>query len=210
MRLRHRKWTDRVLEENQDIGKNLETLDINIVKDYHNLEIGCGLGSFLFELSRQHPETNYLGIEINKNAFATAVKNASLIKAEQTNFLLVNSPIERMFPLFEEKQLDNIYINFPDPWPKKRQKHRRLSYPTMLKEYERLLKDDGTLYFRTDNKDLFEDSIEYFKQADIFDFEVIEPFYSEKVDYLPPTEYERKFRALGVDIHLIRAKKKQK
>ena len=212
MRLRHRKWTDRVLNENTDIGKNLNDLYASkeVLKEYKNLEIGCGLAGFILELSRRHPETNYLGVEINKNAFATAVKKGSAVKDTQKNFLLVNAPIERLFPLFDENQFDNLYLNFSDPWPKKHQHHRRLTYPTFQKEYLRILKDGGTLYFRTDNSELFQDSVGYFKEAGLFDFEVIEPFYSENVDYLPPTEYETKFREKGFDIHLLIAHKKTK
>lgn len=210
MRLRHKKWTDEVLKNNLDIGKNLSDIDkdTGIVRNYKNLEIGCGLAGFLIELSRRHPENSYLGVEINRNAFAAAVKKASQVKKDQNNFLILNAPIERLFPLFSDGQFDNIYLNFSDPWPKKHQHHRRLTYPTFQKEYVRILNDNGTLYFRSDNAPLFEDSVNYFKETGLFDIEVIEPFYSEKVDYLPPTEYETKFREKGVDIHLLIAHKK--
>ena len=176
MRLRHRKWADEVLNENKDISRNLSDFVPEEVKEFPNLEIGSGCGGFILALSALHPENRYLGVEINRNAFALAVKKGAEVKDKQKNFLLLNAPIERIFPLVEDHQLENIYINFPDPWPKKKQKHRRLSYPTMLKEYIRLLKEDGTLYFRTDNADLFADTVEYFKEVDLFDFEVIEPF----------------------------------
>ncbi len=210
MRLRHRKWADQVLNDNKDIARSLSDLDIEDIKTYSSLEIGSGQGGFLMEVSKIEPEKKYLGVEINRNAFALAVKHLSSIKEDHHNFMILNAPIERIFPLIEENQLDNIYLNFSDPWPKKKQHHRRLTYPTLQKEYFRILKEDGTLYFRTDNTDLFNDSIEYFNQADFFDYEIICPFYSEKVDYLPPTEYEKKFRAQGVDIHVLIAHKKKK
>ena len=208
MRLRHRKWTDKVLTENIDIGKNLETIDLNSLQNFSDLEIGSGLGGFLLSCSLKWPERQFLGVEISKNAFAASIKKASAVKDKQTNFLFLNAPIERIFPLFTCNQLSNIYINFPDPWPKKRQKARRLTYPTRLKEYYRILKDEGTLYFRTDNSDLFLESQEYFKECGLFDIEIISPFYSETVDYLPATEYESKFRQRGIDIHLIIARKR--
>lgn len=209
MRLRHRSWTDEVLEENQDIGKDLLSLNPQALSDFHALEIGCGLGGFLLELSKEHPEEKYLGVEINRNAFASAVKHAAAVKKEQTNFLILNAPIERLFPLFSDGQFKTIYINFPDPWPKKRQQRRRLSYPTLQQEYRRLLAPDGVLYFRTDNADLFKDSVGYFETAGLFDITLIEPFESEKVTYLPTTEYEKKFRAKGVPIHLLIAHPKK-
>lgn len=203
MRLRHRKWADNVLDENKDIARNLSDFEPESIKNFENLEIGSGQGGFLLEVCKLHPEEKYLGVEINKNAFALAVKHAASVKDTQKNFMLLNSPIERIFPLIDNHQLNCIYLNFSDPWPKKKQHHRRLTYPTLQKEYIRILKEDGTLYFRTDNIDLFNDSVEYFKETNLFDIEIIQPFYSEKVDYLPPTEYEKKFRALGVDINLL-------
>ena len=210
MRLRHRKWASSVLEENKDIGKNLSDFVPEEIKTYTDLEIGSGLGGFLLELSKEHPERKYLGVEVNANAFALAIRSGAKVTEEQKNLLFLNAPIERIFPLFEEGQLSNIYLNFSDPWPKKRQQRRRLTYPTRQTEYYRILKEDGTLYFRTDNEDLFKDSVAYFKEADLFAIEIIEPFYSEKVDYLPPTEYETKFRAKGATIHLLIAHKKKK
>lgn len=208
MRLRHRKWADEVLEENKDIARNLSDFEPKTITEYKNLEIGSGQGGFLLEVCKLSPNEKYLGVEINRNAFALAVKHASQVKKDRNNFLLLNSPIERLFPLINDEQLNNIYLNFSDPWPKKKQHHRRLTYPTLQKEYHRILKKDGKLYFRTDNIDLFNDSIQYFKETDLFTFEIIQPFYSENVDYLPPTEYEKKFREKGVQINLLIAKKK--
>ncbi len=210
MRLRHRKWANECLDDNKDIGKNLSEINEETVLPYSQLEIGCGLGGFLLSMSHDYPQNKYLGVEVNKNAFAMAVKKASVVKKDQKNFLIINSPIERLFPLFKEKQLKEIFINFPDPWPKKKQHHRRLSYNTMLKEYDRILKDDGTIFFRTDNKELYEDSKTYFESSGLFDLTYISPFFSENCDYLNATEYENKFRAKGVDINLIIAKKKNK
>lgn len=209
MRLRHRKWADEVLAQNKDISRNLSDFDQDSIKTFDRLEIGSGCGGFLLDMAKRFKDDRFLGVEINLNAFAIAVKKATQ-EENKDNFLLLNAPIERVFPLIEDKQLKAIYINFPDPWPKKRQHHRRLSYPTLLKEYFRILKDDGTIYFRTDNSELFFDSVSYFKSVDLYEIEVIEPFYSEKVDYLAPTEYEKKFREKGVDIHLLIAKKKAK
>jgi tRNA (guanine-N7-)-methyltransferase len=208
-RLRHRKWTDDVLSANKDIGKDLSTFGEADLSQYSNLEIGCGEGGFLLRISKAHPEERYLGIEIDKNAFAMAVKHGSEVKKEQTNFLLLNAPVERIMSVFKDKQFQNIYINFPDPWPKKKQQKRRLSYPTNLKDYVRILKDDGTIYFRTDNDNLFLDSIGYFNSTDAYDIQVLNPFFSEKYDFLPTTEYETKFRAKGMPIHLIIARKKK-
>ena len=208
MRLRHRSWSDRIVSENKDLGIRLEDLSEESLKGFDRLEIGSGLGGFLLACSERFPESRILGVEVAYNAFATALKKLSPHKDRQKNFLLVNAPIEKIFPYLPGDCLDAIYINFPDPWPKKRQQHRRLSSIPLQHEYYRLLKSGGKLYFRTDNVALFEDSVAYFQKCGLFDIETISPFYSEKVDFLPSTEYERKFRSLGVDIHLIIATKK--
>ena len=209
MRLRHRKWADAVLDDNKDIARNLSDFEPEKIAEFENVEIGSGQGGFLLEVCKLQPNEKYLGVEINRNAFALAVKHASAVKEERTNFMLLNAPIERIFPLIKDHQLKRIYLNFSDPWPKKRQHHRRLTYPTLQKEYHRILKEDGILYFRTDNIDLFNDSIEYFKETNLFDIEIIQPFYSENVGFLPPTEYEKKFREKGVQINLLIAKAKK-
>lgn len=208
MRLRHRKWADEVLESNKDIGKNFADLeDVSLLSGFRYMEIGSGLGGFLLSLSRLHPENLYLGVEINKNAFAMEVKSGAKVKKEQTNFRFLNAPIERIFPLLKDGQLDALYINFPDPWPKTKQKKKRLTYPSRLAEYLRILSEKGTLYFRTDNMDMFEDSISYFMHSGFTDLQIISPFYSENSSFLPATEYEKKFREKGMDIHLIIARR---
>lgn len=210
MRLRHKKWADRVLQENTDVGKDLSSFDPQSVKNYQRLEIGSGCGGFLIDRAKKQPDKTFLGVEINQTAFAIAVKKAASAKEEAKNFTFLNSPIERIFPLIGDGQLEAIFINFPDPWPKKRQRKRRLSYPDRLKEYFRRLKPGGKIYFRTDNTSLFEDSVEYFKSVSLYSIDVIEPFESEKQEVLSPTEYENKFRAKGVRIHLLVAEKTAK
>lgn len=207
MRLRHKKWQDRVLGENRDIGKDLSTFDPESVKNYSRLEIGSGCGGFLIDRAKKNPDKNFLGVEINQTAFAIAVKKASDEKEKVKNFTFLNSPIERIFSLIGDGQLDAIFINFPDPWPKKRQRKRRLSYPDRLKEYYRRLKQGGKIYFRTDNASLFADSVGYFKTVELYSLQIIEPFEVEKQDVLSPTEYETKFRTKGVPIHLLIATK---
>lgn len=208
MRLRHKKWTDKVLNENKDISSFLEDIDNKKISSASSLEIGCGLGGFLLSLIIDDPNKFFLGVEINKNAFASCVKKLAVIKEEYQNFYIVNSPIEKLFDKFSDNQFDNIYINFPDPWPRKREHKRRLTYPTRLKEYYRIINSKGTIYFRSDNPTLFNDSVNYFKETNLFDIKVISPFYVEKENIIPTSEYEQKFRAKDININLLIAKKK--
>jgi len=210
MRLRHRKWTEPVLKAHKDIGMDLTEADPSFLKTFPNVEIGAGEGGFLLALSQEHPDERFLGVEINRNAFAMAVKHGAeaVEKGQAKNFFFLQAPIQRIFSLFPDASLDHLYINFPDPWPKKKHHRRRLSYPPYLKEYYRMLKPGGVLYFRTDNSELFEDSQGYFQEDGEFDVEVVSPFDSTLNPILPTTEYETKFRARGVTIHLLIARKK--
>ena len=208
MRLRHKKWTDKVLSENKDISSFLEEVDLNKLNKANSIEIGCGLGGFILSLTKDNKDKFFLGVEINKNAFASCVKKLSFIKDEYSNFYIVNSPIEKLFEKLRDNQFDNIYINFPDPWPRKREHKRRLTYPTRLTEYNRILNKEGTIYFRSDNVVLFNDSVEYFNKSNLFNIKVISPFIVEKENIIPTTEYEQKFRAQNININLLIAKKK--
>ena len=205
MRLRHKKWTNSVLQENEDIILKKE--DIAEIKSADLLEIGSGKGRFLLSLAEINKDKKLLGVEININAFASSVKNASQRKEELKNFSFINETIDKILPLLDDESIENIYINFPDPWPKNRQKHRRLTYPSYLKEYYRVLKKNGKIYFRTDNSSLFEDSLDYFQSVRLFDLKIITPFLYENSS-LPCTEYECKFRSMGIDINLLVAEKR--
>ena len=208
MRLRHKKWTDSVLSNNKDISSNLDELDIEKISLANSIEIGCGLGGFLFSLVCENRNVFYLGVEVNRNAFASCVKKFSTIKEKLHNFYIVNAGVEKLFEKFKDKQFNNIYINFPDPWPRKKEHKRRLTYTDKLIEYHRILADDGKLFFRSDNKDLFNNSVEYFNNSKLFDIKIISPFFYEKENIIPTTEYEQKFRNLGIEINLLIAKKK--
>lgn len=203
MRLRHKKWTDRVLNENVDIANDLDTLDINKIKKAKCLEIGCGQAGFLLDMSKNKPKEFFLGVEINRNAFAMAVKHASLVKNEINNFYILNSPIEKLFEIFKNEQFSNIYINFPDPWPRKKEHKKRLTYITRLNEYYKFLKKGGQIFFRSDNVDLFNDSLKYFQESNFSLVEVVSPFYYERHNILSTTEYETKFRNNNININLI-------
>ena len=116
MRLRHKKWTNSVLQENEDIILKKE--DIAEIKSTDLLEIGSGKGRFLLSLAEINKDKKLLGVEININAFASSVKNASQRKEELKNFSFINETIDKILPLLDDESIENIYINFPDPWPR--------------------------------------------------------------------------------------------
>lgn len=209
MRLRNKKWKDGFLNENQDLIINRETIDNRfddfIKNDKLRLEIGVGRGDFILQMAKANPDVFFLGVELSSMALAIAGKK--LVQEEINNVLLVNLDVHLLFERIGEEKFDYIYLNFSDPWPKKRQHKRRLTYPTCLEEYFKQLKQGGKLIFKTDNDLLFEDSVEYFEQSKFY-IESITRDYKNLDEDDKMTEYEAKFRGLGTPIKRIIAVKK--
>lgn len=211
MRLRHRAWGDEFLKENSAWIKNRDTVDdpdfeLFLKRSPLYLEIGIGRGDFILAMAKNHPDASFLGIEMSGMALAIAGKK--ILEEEMTNLLLVNMDAHYLFEKMGESGFDGIYLNFSDPWPKKRQHKRRLTYPTCLEAYYRMLKPGGTVIFKTDNDVLFEDSLGYFEQSK-FSVESVDRDY-QLVSGDAMTEYERKFRALGTPIKRIVARKESR
>ena len=208
MRLRHRKWGDRFLQENTHLIKNKDNIDEEFVSfiNHENLrlEIGVGRGDFILQMALANPNVYFLGVEISGMALAIAGKK--LLENEVKNVLLVNMDVHYLFEKMGKDRFDYIYLNFSDPWPKKRQHKRRLTYPTILNEYYEVLKNNGKVIFKTDNDLLFNDSVEYFKESK-FVVESITYDYQNLDEDDKMTEYEKKFRGLNTPIKRIVARK---
>lgn len=208
MRLRHRKWGDQFLQENTHLIKNKDNIDEEFISfiNHENLrlEIGVGRGDFILQMALANPNIYFLGVEISGMALAIAGKK--LLENEVKNVLLVNMDVHYLFEKMGKYRFDYIYLNFSDPWPKKRQHKRRLTYPTILNEYYEVLKNNGKVIFKTDNDLLFNDSVEYFKESK-FVVESITYDYQNLDEDDKMTEYEKKFRGLNTPIKRIVARK---
>lgn len=208
MRLRHRKWGDQFLQENTHLIKNKDNIDEEFVSfiNHENLrlEIGVGRGDFILQMALANSNVYFLGVEISGMALAIAGKK--LLENEVKNVLLVNMDVHYLFEKMGKDRFDYIYLNFSDPWPKKRQHKRRLTYPTILNEYYEVLKNNGKVIFKTDNDLLFNDSVEYFKESK-FVVESITYDYQNLDEDDKMTEYEKKFRGLNTPIKRIVARK---
>lgn len=208
MRLRHRKWGDQFLQENTHLIKNKDNIDEEFISfiNHENLrlEIGVGRGNFILQMALANPNVYFLGVEISGMALAIAGKK--LLENEVKNVLLVNMDVHYLFEKMGKDRFDYIYLNFSDPWPKKRQHKRRLTYPTILNEYYEVLKNNGKVIFKTDNDLLFNDSVEYFKESK-FVVESITYDYQNLDEDDKMTEYEKKFRGLNTTIKRIVARK---
>lgn len=161
------------------------------------MEIGMGKGRFLMELARQNPDINYLGVERYGSVLYRALQKMEEEPLPNIRFLCINAEI--LPEIFEEGELDKIYLNFSDPWPKDRHAKRRLTSREFLARYDKVLKKDGCIEFKTDNRPLFDFSLEEVEAAgchtDAFTYDL---HHDEKMN--PGnimTEYEEKFSSQG-------------
>ena len=133
------------------------------------IEVGMGKGRFIMDMARLHPERNFVGIEMYDSVLLRALqKREELEEAGEKFSKLVFIRVDaRLLPeIFEKDEVDGIYLNFSDPWPKARHAKRRLTSREFLKRYEQVLKKEGAVEFKTDNRGLFEFSLEEVKESD--------------------------------------------
>ena len=166
-----------------------------------HLEIGAGKGDFIIEMARRNPNINYIALEMNTNAFVIASRK---IKEEELNNVIgLVDYAEDLEEAFTENEIDKIYINFSTPWPKNRHHKRRLSHPRFLKTYKNIIKDSGIIEQKTDDRDFFDDSLEYYED---FGLEILKTDYNLNEEESIVTEYERKWRDRGKPIYYAKAR----
>lgn len=165
------------------------------------LEIGAGKGDFIVNKAINNPDTNFLALEMNTNAFVSACKKIE--EEELTNVYGIVGKAEELLDMFDENEISKIYLNFSTPWPKKRHNKRRLSHENFLKLYDKICKSGAELELKTDNEEFFEDSLVYMKD---FGMEIIEVDSNLSENNSIVTEYERKFRDKNMPIFYLKAK----
>ncbi|MBR0130568.1 MAG: tRNA (guanosine(46)-N7)-methyltransferase TrmB [Firmicutes bacterium] len=164
------------------------------------LEIGSGKGKFISEEALKHPENNYLACEGGGKIYPRILQK--IAELELTNLRVIPAYHLKERPCFEAGELDGIYLNFSDPWPKARNEKRRLTHRGFLEQYRQFVKPGGFLCFKTDNDDLFEWSLEEFEACGLDVRRVTRDLHnSEWKDELAMTEYETKFSERGKTIN---------
>ena len=167
------------------------------------LEIGMGKGDFIIEHARTNPNINYIGLE----KFASVLIQASdkLNDEHLPNLYLLFVDAEELDEIFDENEISQIYLNFSDPWPKARHAKRRLTSSKFLKNYQTILKDEGTIEFKTDNRELFEYSIVSMNNYGMNFLDLTFDLHHRDPEmYIIKTEYEKKFMAKGNPIYFIK------
>ncbi|MCI8814525.1 MAG: tRNA (guanosine(46)-N7)-methyltransferase TrmB [Lachnospiraceae bacterium] len=164
-----------------------------------HLEVGMGKGMFLMEMSQRHPENNYLGMELYDSVLLRAIQKRQTMEKPMENLYFLCADARMLPDIFAEKEIQKIYLNFSDPWPKARHSKRRLTSRQFLERYKQILSLDGTVEFKTDNLDLFEFSLQEVKESG---WTLISHTYDLHQDQQMNqnnvmTEYEEKFSSMG-------------
>lgn len=173
-----------------------------------HVEIGTGKGGFIVELAKRHPEINYIGVERYESVLFRACEKMDEMPDDErpSNLLFISRDAGDLTQILAENDVDRIYLNFSDPWPKKRHAKRRLTSHVYLDLYEKFLKPDGELVFKTDNVGLFDFSLEEIGEAPHWELTAMtrDLHHDETLgkDNIM-TEYEKKFSALGNKINKL-------
>jgi len=167
-----------------------------------HVEFGSGRGGFIVGIADKNPDINYLAFERNSKVIIRGVNKLAENPGE--NFYFVHSDIKKIEDIFNENEIQRVYLNFSDPWPKARHAKRRLTYRKFLKLYEKILVPEGELHFKTDNVQLFDFSIEELKETGWMISMVTRDLHnSEHVRGNIMTEYEEKFVERGKAINKL-------
>ena len=169
-------------------------------KEIH-IEVGMGKGKFMMGMAKAHPDVNYIGIEMYSSVLFRAVQKLELEPLDNLKYLLLDA--KDIANVFDKGEVDRIYLNFSDPWPKDRHAKRRLPSRQFLARFDQILKDGGVIEFKTDNKDLFTFAEEEVEPAGWKILEITYDLHNDEkmVEGNIMTEYEEKFSSMGNPIY---------
>ena len=220
MRIRFKPWARPELEASKFYIDNPEEYKGKWKSLFKNenpihVELGCGKGSFMANLAVKNPNINYIAIDVVDAMLGLAKRNIeekyNEERKEINNVYLTRFDIERILLIMDENDsVDRIYINFCNPWPRGKHRKKRLTHSRQLEKYKVFLKDNGEIYFKTDDDGLFIDSLNYFTESG---FEIVKKTYdleneSNFWDNIQ-TEHEKMFMEQGIKIKALIAVKKE-
>ena len=168
-----------------------------------HVEVGSGKGAFVSGMAKANPEINYIGIDIQKSVLSYALDKVLATDVPNIKLLWVDG--SDLTDYFEEGEIDRLYLNFSDPWPKKRHEKRRLTYQSFLATYQQILPENGEIHFKTDNRGLFEYSLVSFSQYGMKLKGVWLDLHASDFKDNVLTEYEQKFANKGQVIYRVEA-----
>ena len=209
MRLRNVKGSRETIASNEFVIQNAEQYKGNWAKEIFgndnpiHIEVGMGKGKFIMELARRNPDINYIGIEKYSSVLVRAIEKRQE-EPEMNNLFFIRMDAENICNFFEKDEIDRIYLNFSDPWPKDRHAKRRLTSKEFFKRYDQILVPEGRVFFKTDNRPLFDFSVEQVPEAGWkLENVTYDLHHSEYAEGNIMTEYETKFSAMGTPINRL-------
>lgn len=217
--MRYRKpknYKDKFLEYSKDIivlAEDANAGNWKLVFKNDNpiyVEIGMGKGQFLIEHAKRNPNINYIGIEKIEPLILGAAKTIRELGLENIKLLSINANFLEDY--FSESEISKIYLNFSDPWPKKRNANRRLTHQNMIDRYKKILKPDSLVEFKTDNLSLFEFSVCEFSSQNVIEeiqINLHDKEFELDDERIIKTEYEEKFVNMGKKIYRLTSRIKK-
>ena len=218
MRIRYKKWARPELEASKFYEDEPEKWKGKWKEHFKNpdlpfmIELGCGKGQFISKLALENQNVNYLAIDLIDAMLGLAKRNIEQSYKEENiepeNVLITRFDIERINLILDKADnVERIYINFCNPWPRGKHHKKRLTHTRQLEKYKEFLKDNAEIYFKTDDDDLFNSSLIYFEEAG---FEIIkktydlhqEPIFEKNIE----TEHEKMFSEQGIKIKALIAR----
>lgn len=216
MRIRKRNWTKQELEQaefyidtpQQNKGKWKSVFKIE--KPIH-LELGCGKGQFIAKLAFQNPNINFIGVDLIDTMLGFAKRNIEEVYKQENkkidNVIITRYNIEQILNMMDKQdEIERIYINFCNPWPRGKHHKKRLTHLRQLELYKTFLKYGGEIRFKTDDDNLYFDSLNYFEEAGFKIIWKTENLHEENIEENIVTEHEEMFSKQGIKIKAIIAK----
>ncbi|SCS32412.1 tRNA (guanosine(46)-N7)-methyltransferase TrmB [Staphylococcus caeli] len=209
MRMRYKPWAEDYLKKEPNIVDIDGSHAGQITEWFGNdrpiyIEVGSGMGQFITTLAAKNPDINFISMEREKSVMIKVLDK--VVEQGLTNIKLICNDAIELNDYFKDGEVSRVYLNFSDPWPKKRHTKRRLTYKTYLALYKQILKNDGELHFKTDNRGLFAYSLESMSQFGMYFTKINLNLHEEDVEDNIETEYEKKFSDKGSRIYRMEAK----
>lgn len=166
-----------------------------------HIEIGCGKGNFICGMAEKYPDINFVAIEVVPDVMVIAMEKAEPRQLKNVRFIIADAAL--LCDYFEQYEINRIYLNFSDPWKKKKQAKRRLTHKNFLDIYKKLLKEGDMICFKTDNRKLFEFSLNSFAENDLKMSEISLDLHNSDFEDNVMTEYEERFSNEGMPIYRV-------
>ena len=201
MRMRKKKHTD---ERIQACSSYMRWNDMLKENKPVYLEVGCGKGDFICAMAQKFPDINFIAVEKISDVIVTAVEKAKSLDLQNVRFVIAD--IKEFAVYIEPDIFSIIYLNFSDPWPKRYQQNKRLTAQSFLRIYKKILKSDGKILLKTDNKELFDFSVKSLSSDGFIIKHITDDLYnSEFIEGNIQTEYEKNFVSQGIKICFLEA-----